>query len=223
MQGEMERKKKNWVDERGCCGEQRRWERETDCQEVEKPADRDHDEGMDGEGLGMACEKSRVGGGNICSVYLLRSRMHDHNPAAVPRAFSTPRAPPPPLHSRHLPSLCLPPSPRSLLDLRVCCRSSPFVPPTASSPSRCHVAICVASRCSNPSGSGSGCISMLYITAICCIQWEKKKKLWNTKWCFALSPNLDLLRERQGFFLCLYIAQATARCLQLVSTPSLEK
>lgn len=106
--------------------------RETDCQEVEKPADRDHDEGMDGEGLGMTCEKSRVGvGGGICSVYLLRSRMHDHNPAAVPWAFSSSLEPlchphPPPLPPP--PTLCLPPSPCSLLDLCLCCRSSPFVP-----------------------------------------------------------------------------------------------
>lgn len=65
--------------------------RDTDCQEVKKPTDRDHDEGMDGRGLGMACEKSREGGEemeNICSVYLLRSRMHDHNPPAVPQACS---------------------------------------------------------------------------------------------------------------------------------------
>lgn len=60
---------------------------------MKKPTDRDRDEGMDGRGLGMACEKSREGGEereNICSVYLLRSRMHDHNPSAVPRAFSAP-------------------------------------------------------------------------------------------------------------------------------------
>lgn len=65
--------------------------RETGCQEVKKPTDRDHDEGMDGRGLGMACEKSRGGGEemeNICSVYLLRYRMYDHNPPAVPQAFS---------------------------------------------------------------------------------------------------------------------------------------
>lgn len=89
MQGEMEQKK----------GDERKlpWGaeemRETDCQEVKKPADRDHDEGMDGKGVGIACEKSREGGEemeNICSVYLLRSRMHDHNPAAVPQAFSAP-------------------------------------------------------------------------------------------------------------------------------------
>lgn len=64
--------------------------RETDCQEVKKPTDRDHDERMDSKGLGMACEKCREGGekmGNICSVYLLRYRIHDHNPAAVPQAF----------------------------------------------------------------------------------------------------------------------------------------
>lgn len=39
------------------CGE-RRDEREMNCQ-VKKPADRDHGEGMDGKGLGMACERSR--------------------------------------------------------------------------------------------------------------------------------------------------------------------
>lgn len=94
--------------------------RETDCQEVKKPADRDHDEGMDGKGVGIACEKSREGGEemeNICSVYLLRSRMHDHNPAAVPQAFSAP----PPL------SFCLPPSPCFLLYLSLCFLSSLFV------------------------------------------------------------------------------------------------
>lgn len=62
---------------------------ETGCQEV-KPRDRNRDEGMDGRGLGIACEKSRGGGEereNICSVYLLRSKTHDHNPPAVPKAF----------------------------------------------------------------------------------------------------------------------------------------
>lgn len=57
-------------------------EDETDCQEV-KPRDRDRNEGMDGRGLGIACEMNREGGEkreNICSVYLLRSKMHDHNP-----------------------------------------------------------------------------------------------------------------------------------------------
>lgn len=60
--------------------------REMDCQEAKKPRDGDHGEGMDSMGLGMACEDSREGGEmeNICSVYLLRSRIHDHNPAAVP-------------------------------------------------------------------------------------------------------------------------------------------
>lgn len=60
------------------------------CQEVEKPTDRDHVEGTDSGGLGTACEKSREGGEemeNICSVYLLRSKMHDHNPFTVPEAF----------------------------------------------------------------------------------------------------------------------------------------
>lgn len=64
--------------------------RENVCQEVEKPADRDHVEGTDSGGLGSACEKSREGGEemeNICSVYLLRSRMHDHNPFTIPQAF----------------------------------------------------------------------------------------------------------------------------------------
>lgn len=66
--------------------------RETDCQEVKQPRDGDHGEGMDSMGLGMACEDSRGGGEmeNICSVYLLRSRIHDHNPAAVPEALSAP-------------------------------------------------------------------------------------------------------------------------------------
>lgn len=65
--------------------------RDMDCQEVKKPTDRYHAEGMDGRGLGMACEKSREGGEkmeNICSVYLLISRMHDHNLPTVPQAFS---------------------------------------------------------------------------------------------------------------------------------------
>lgn len=65
--------------------------REWDCQEVKKPTDRDHVEGMDGRRLGIACEKSREGGEkmeNICSVYLLRTRMHDHNPLTVPQAFT---------------------------------------------------------------------------------------------------------------------------------------
>lgn len=61
------------------------------CQEVEKPTDRDHVEGTDSGGLGTACEKSRDGGEemeNICSVYLLRSKMHDHNPFTSQRLFS---------------------------------------------------------------------------------------------------------------------------------------
>lgn len=61
------------------------------CQ-VKKPADRDHGGGMDGRGLGMACERSRREGGektgNICSLYLLRSWMHDHNHLTVPQASS---------------------------------------------------------------------------------------------------------------------------------------
>lgn len=76
-----------------CRGEQRRWETETNCQEVKEPIDGEHDEGMDGGGLGIACEKSRGGGeemDNICSVYLLRSRMYDHNPTAGLHAFSAP-------------------------------------------------------------------------------------------------------------------------------------
>lgn len=57
---------------------------------MKKPADRDHVEGMVNKGLGMACETSKEGGEeieNICPVYLLRSRMHDHNPLIVPLAF----------------------------------------------------------------------------------------------------------------------------------------
>lgn len=79
--------------------------RETDCQEVKKPRDGDHGEGMDSMGLGMACEDSRGGGEmeNICSVYLLRSRIHDHNPAAVPQALSAP-----PLQRITLLVLCFP-------------------------------------------------------------------------------------------------------------------
>lgn len=60
---------------------------------MKKPTDRDHVEGIDGRGLGigMACERSGEGGEemeNICSVYLLKSRMHHHNPLTVPQAFS---------------------------------------------------------------------------------------------------------------------------------------
>lgn len=32
-----------------------------DCQEVQKPTDRDHDEGMDGKGHGMACKGPEKG------------------------------------------------------------------------------------------------------------------------------------------------------------------
>lgn len=121
--GEMEQKrtKNKWMKE-GCCGEQRRWEGETDCQEVEKPADKDHDEGMDSEGLGMACEKS---GGEEGYLFCLLIEIQDawSQPCCSPTGFlffpPSPSAPP---------SLCLPPSLRSLLDLRLCCRSSPFVP-----------------------------------------------------------------------------------------------
>lgn len=156
MQGEMEQKK----------GDERKlpWGaeemREPDCQEVKKPADRDHDEGMDGKGVGIACEKSREGGEemeNICSVYLLRSRMHDHNPAAVPQAFS---APPPPLYL----SVFLPLRVSSFISLCVFFRLS------LSSHCLITITIWLAWHCLNPSGLGSGCISMLYITAICCIQ-----------------------------------------------------
>lgn len=92
---ELERRRNKWSNKKR--GDERTlpWGaeemRETDCQEVKKPTDRDHDEGMDGRELGMACEECREGGEemeNICSVYLLRSRMHDHNPPAVPQAFS---------------------------------------------------------------------------------------------------------------------------------------
>lgn len=132
--------------------------RETGCQEVKKPTDRDHDEGMDSKGLGMACEKSREGGEemeNICSVYLLRSRMHDHNPAAVPEAFSAP------LRLSALLALHV----SSFIPLCV------FVPLSLSSrcfylPAPYHnlVSMSLLKRL------GSGCISMLYIAAKCCIQ-----------------------------------------------------
>lgn len=51
---------------------------------------RDHVEGMDNMGLGMAGETIQQGGEemeNICSVYLLSSRMHHHNPLTLPVAF----------------------------------------------------------------------------------------------------------------------------------------
>lgn len=56
---------------------------------MKKPADRDHVEGLVNRGLGMTCETSRAGEEmeNICPVYLLRSRIHDHNPLKVPLAF----------------------------------------------------------------------------------------------------------------------------------------
>lgn len=127
------KKKNEWMKE-GCCGEQRRWERETDCQEVEKPADRDHDEGMDSKGLGMACEKTGVG-------YLFCLLIEIQDARSQPCCSRT--------------GFLFPP----LWSPSVLSCSSLFVPST-SSPSLCHVAICIASRCSNPSRSGSGCISM---------------------------------------------------------------
>jgi len=75
-------------DERAAVGEEEM--KKMDCQERKKPEDRDHGEGMDGRGLGMTCETSREGGEkmeSICSLYLLRSRMHDHNPLIAPQAF----------------------------------------------------------------------------------------------------------------------------------------
>lgn len=65
--------------------------RKMDCQEGKKPADRDHVEGMGGRGLGMTCETSGRRGEemeNICSFYLLRCRMQDHNKQTFPQAFS---------------------------------------------------------------------------------------------------------------------------------------
>lgn len=53
------------------------------CQEGKKPEDRDHVEGMDGRGLGMTCEMSKEEGENvenICSAYLLRSRICSQSP-----------------------------------------------------------------------------------------------------------------------------------------------
>lgn len=99
--------------------------RETDCQEVKKPTDRDHDEGMDGRGLGMACErgaeKEEKRWENICSVYLLRSRMYDHNPPAVPPAFSA---------SLYLPFFLFTPSSLSVFPFLFLCP-----PPSSSSSS----------------------------------------------------------------------------------------
>lgn len=54
----LDERKLLWGDER-----ERESERKSDCQEVKKPTDRDHEAGMDGQGLGMACEESREGGG----------------------------------------------------------------------------------------------------------------------------------------------------------------
>lgn len=91
-----------------CRGEEMRV---MDCQEVKKPTDRHHAEGMDGRGLGMACEESREGGEkmeNICSVYLLISRMHDHNPPVIPQAFPAFRYLSAPLPLRVSSFICVP-------------------------------------------------------------------------------------------------------------------
>lgn len=120
--------------------------RETNCQEVKKPADRDHVKGMEGRGLGMACEKSRGGGGtkmeNICSLYLLRSRMHDHNPLTLPPAFCT--------------SLCRYVAPPPSLALLIVLLRFCYITP------RCgwH-----SDNCLYPLGWGSGCDRMSYTTS----------------------------------------------------------
>lgn len=99
-----------------CCGEPTRWERErkSDCQEVKKPADRDHEEGMDGRGLGMACEKSREGGGVFvlftywdpgCMITTLLQSQRTPQPLSP--------CPPPSFPPTHLPPLCF-------LDLCLC-------------------------------------------------------------------------------------------------------
>lgn len=78
----QEKEKKKWDERKLPWGAEEM--RETDCQEAKRS---DHDERMDDRGLGMACENNREGGEdmeNICSVYLLRSRMHDHNPPCSP-------------------------------------------------------------------------------------------------------------------------------------------
>lgn len=78
----QEKEKKKWDERKLPWGAQEM--RETDIQEAKRS---DHDERMDDRGLGMACENNREGGEdveNICSVYLLRSRMHDHNPPCSP-------------------------------------------------------------------------------------------------------------------------------------------
>lgn len=131
--------------------------REMDCQEVKKPKDRDQDEGMDGRGLGMACETSREGGEemeNICSVYLLRFGMHDYNPPTVPQAFCV--------------SLCHSLS-RPLgvsVFISVCFFSVSLYPSLTTS--ICHIATWRgwhSVKCLNHSGLGSGCFSVSNATA----------------------------------------------------------
>lgn len=137
-----------------CRGERRRWGRWT----AKKPTDRDHDERMDDRGVGMACEKSREGGEemeNICSVYLLRSRMHDHNPPLQSHRLSLP----PSIFLS--PSLSLfPPLSLSVFSLLFLCPHPLFLLLHISSWWGWHSVSCL-----DPSASSSGCISLLYITA----------------------------------------------------------
>lgn len=47
--------------------------RKMECQEVKKPADREHVEGMVNKGLGMTCETSKEGGEgieNVCRLFI---------------------------------------------------------------------------------------------------------------------------------------------------------
>lgn len=161
--------------------------RETDCQEVKKPTDRDHDEGMDDRGLGMAyergAEKEEKRWENICSVYLLRSRMYDHNPPHSPTGL-----------------FCFPPS----LSLSLFTPSSLYVfpflclcpPPSSSSP---PFFCCVTTWWRWHSFRGLCGNSKLYIALGCRFRYVQKTVMTHS---FRPKPRFVWIKER---FLFMFI------------------
>lgn len=156
--------------------------RKTACQEVKKPADRDHVEGMVNKGLGMTCETSRAREEmeNICPAYLLRSRIHDHNPLTVPLAF-----------------------PESFLFMTFffpchflyICVSLPFLLFAYCWP--CHITACcnwASGKCLNFSRLNSGDISMGYFM-VPYVLLNKTSVHITMNGKFLLSPHQDLARK----------------------------
>lgn len=118
---------------------------------MREQASRDHVEGMDDMGLGMAGETIQQGGEeleNICSVYLLRSRKHHHNPLTRPMAFLW-----------VLLSLCPPSFPSHLIYFLL----FPFLFFSPFSVISQHAVMWPSGKSLNLSVLSSGCIRLLYI------------------------------------------------------------